>query len=100
MSINYSFVLCYIFPAALTQKPKDVMLGTVKIPLVDLIHKRTGMLHSQKLLPHIKFSVEHTVTVFLFANIKVFLAGLECIYHKKRAPLSTSTSWSEDSRSL
>nr|XP_019944006.1 PREDICTED: C2 domain-containing protein 3 [Paralichthys olivaceus] len=24
-------------------KPKDVMLGTVKIPLVDLIHKRTGI---------------------------------------------------------
>ncbi|KAM9358901.1 C2 domain-containing protein 3 [Symphorus nematophorus] len=29
--------------AALTQKPKDVMLGTVKIPLADLIHKRTGV---------------------------------------------------------
>ncbi|XP_070685639.1 C2 domain-containing protein 3 [Pempheris klunzingeri] len=29
--------------AALSQKPKDVMLGTVKIPLIDLIHKRTGI---------------------------------------------------------
>ncbi|XP_076591806.1 C2 domain-containing protein 3 isoform X2 [Chaetodon auriga] len=28
---------------ALTHKPKDVMLGTVKIPLADLIHKRTGI---------------------------------------------------------
>ncbi|XP_074496633.1 C2 domain-containing protein 3 isoform X2 [Sebastes fasciatus] len=26
-----------------THKPKDVMLGTVKIPLADLIHKRTGI---------------------------------------------------------
>lgn len=29
--------------AVLTHKPKDVMLGTVKIPLADLIHKRTGI---------------------------------------------------------
>nr|XP_046245495.1 C2 domain-containing protein 3 isoform X2 [Scatophagus argus] len=29
--------------ALLTHKPKDVMLGTVKIPLADLIHKRTGI---------------------------------------------------------
>uniref|UniRef100_UPI0037E96D9D C2 domain-containing protein 3 n=1 Tax=Semicossyphus pulcher TaxID=241346 RepID=UPI0037E96D9D len=29
--------------AALTHKPKDVMLGTVKIPLTDLINKRTGI---------------------------------------------------------
>ncbi|CAJ1065156.1 LOW QUALITY PROTEIN: C2 domain-containing protein 3 [Xyrichtys novacula] len=27
----------------LTQKPKDVMLGTLKIPLTDLIKKRTGI---------------------------------------------------------
>ncbi|XP_044058506.1 C2 domain-containing protein 3 isoform X2 [Siniperca chuatsi] len=27
----------------LTHKPKDVVLGTVKIPLADLIHKRTGI---------------------------------------------------------
>ncbi|XP_059188005.1 C2 domain-containing protein 3 [Centropristis striata] len=26
-----------------TRKPKDVMLGTVKLPLADLIHKRTGI---------------------------------------------------------
>lgn len=29
----------------LTHRPTDVMLGTVKIPLADMIHKRTGMLH-------------------------------------------------------
>lgn len=29
-----------------TSRPKDVVLGTVKIPLADLIHKRTGTLRS------------------------------------------------------
>ncbi|XP_054454467.1 C2 domain-containing protein 3 [Anoplopoma fimbria] len=29
--------------AVQTYKPKDVVLGTVKIPLADLIHKRTGI---------------------------------------------------------
>ncbi len=41
------FLICFaLFVAAvLTHKPKDVMLGTVKIPLADLIYKRTGTLH-------------------------------------------------------
>ncbi|XP_030261591.1 C2 domain-containing protein 3 isoform X3 [Sparus aurata] len=29
--------------AVITHKPRDVMMGTVKIPLADLVHKRTGI---------------------------------------------------------
>lgn len=43
----YSLYLFVLFVAAvITHKPRDVMMGTVKIPLADLVHKRTGMLHS------------------------------------------------------
>jgi len=40
---NVYFVLFVV--TADVSRPKEVMLGTVKIPLADLIHKRTGMLH-------------------------------------------------------
>lgn len=83
----------------LTNKPKDVMLGTVKIPLADLIQKRTGMLHLL-IAGLVRLSDEHNVIVFLFPNIKVSLDGLECIYLRKRVLLSTSTSWLEASISL
>lgn len=39
---NFFFFLLSFFLAALCIKPKDVMLGTVNVPLADLIHKRTG----------------------------------------------------------
>lgn len=44
----YSFLIAVfniVIPsvvAANGPRPKEVMLGTVKIPLTDLIHKRTG----------------------------------------------------------
>lgn len=87
-------VLKFLFFAAatLSNKPKDVMLGTVKIPLADLIHKRTGMAHS--ITGTLCFSDEHTL-IFLFLNIKVFLDGLECRRLQKQVSLDNSTSWLE-----
>lgn len=53
-----------------------MMLGTVKIPLTDLIHKTTGMLHSL-FARSFTFSDEHRVIKFFLPNVKVFLDGLE-----------------------
>ena len=52
--------------AVISHKPKDVMLGTVKIPLADLIHKRTGMLHSLWLLDQIDFLICTQSLCFFF----------------------------------
>lgn len=41
---NIYFVLFFFsFVGVNVSKPKDLMLGTVKIPLSELINKRTGM---------------------------------------------------------
>lgn len=49
-SLSFAISICntlihflLLVTAISISKPKDVMLGSVKIPLVDLIHKRTGM---------------------------------------------------------
>ena len=52
--------------AVISHKPKDVMLGTVKIPLADLVHKRTGMLHSLWLLDQIDFLICTQSLCFFF----------------------------------
>uniref|UniRef100_A0A8C9XWC2 C2 domain containing 3 centriole elongation regulator n=1 Tax=Sander lucioperca TaxID=283035 RepID=A0A8C9XWC2_SANLU len=44
-----------------SHKPKEVMLGTLKIPLADLLHKRTGMcalLHQHILVGGLEISVK------------------------------------------
>lgn len=41
---NIYFVLFFSFVGVNVSKSKDLMLGTVKIPLSELINKRTGML--------------------------------------------------------
>lgn len=44
---NVTNVLCILFIEDVPRhRTEDVMLGIVKIPLTDLIHKTTGMLHS------------------------------------------------------
>ena len=64
--ISLDFVL---FVAAVNvSKPKDVMLGTVKIPLADLIHKRTGMLQSYILMDTVDFLINKVVVFFPFLN--------------------------------
>uniref|UniRef100_A0A3P8SAM6 C2 domain containing 3 centriole elongation regulator n=1 Tax=Amphiprion percula TaxID=161767 RepID=A0A3P8SAM6_AMPPE len=47
-------------------RPKDVMLGTVEIPLADLIHKRTGTLYFCSLLSH---GVQHVLVGGLEVSI-------------------------------
>lgn len=44
----YVSYLCFIptVEENFARKSEDVMLGTVKVPLIDLIHKRTGISHS------------------------------------------------------
>lgn len=74
------------------------MLGAVKIPLIDLIHKRTGKPHST-IASSERFS-EVIQLYFIFSNIKVFLGGLEYIYTRKKALLNTSKSSLEGSMSL
>lgn len=45
LQIYSRFLYCLYYFVVVVDAPacKDVMLGTAKIPLVDLIHKRTGM---------------------------------------------------------
>lgn len=81
----------------LTCQSDDVMLGTVKIPLIDLIHKRTGKL-THHLFSKIFWSYKIRQSSYSFIlSLKVFLDGLEYIYI---VLLNTGTSWLEGSMSL
>lgn len=98
IEVSLSLVTIFYFvpfvAAVNVSKPKDVMLGTVKVPLADLIHKRTGMLCSNILPDQIDFLTNMQLLFFPFPNLKVFLAGMEYIYLRKQVLLSTSTSLS------
>lgn len=95
---EFSYYVLSKVEEKLTCGSEDVMLGKVKIPLIDLIHKRTGKPHST-IASSERFSYVIQLLYFFFSNIKVFLGGLEYIYTRKKVLLNTSKSSLEDSMS-
>uniref|UniRef100_A0A3B4ZGR1 C2 domain containing 3 centriole elongation regulator n=1 Tax=Stegastes partitus TaxID=144197 RepID=A0A3B4ZGR1_9TELE len=79
LMISVCNICSVLFVVALDiSKPKDVILGTVKIPLADLIHKRTGMLYFYR------FLTQAAVLSLTFSHCHVLVGGLElsvCFAH-------------------